>query len=71
MPKIRGTVRKSDLEGGAWLLETADGDIYRLEGELSGLAPGRIEAEGKVANNMMSFQQQGVLFRVSKFTSLA
>ena len=70
MPKLRGTVRKSDIEGGAWLLETADGDVYQLEGDITGIGPGRVEVEGKPASNMVSFQQQGALFRVSKFKSI-
>ncbi len=32
MAKMKGTVSKSDLEGGFWTFETAAGDVYKLEG---------------------------------------
>ena len=32
MGKFRGTVRRSDLEGGHWQLEAEDGETYVLEG---------------------------------------
>src|SRR3954454_23691938 len=41
MAKFRGTVRRSDLEGGHWQLEAEDGETYVLEG-----ATGPIESDG-------------------------
>src|SRR5439155_15379621 len=41
MGKFRGTVRRSDLEGGHWQLEAEDGTTYVLEG-----TTGAIESDG-------------------------
>lgn len=50
MSKYRGTVRKNDLEGGFWELETGDGERYQLRGGDAGLrVEGQsVEVDGKV-----------------------
>ncbi|HUH00701.1 MAG TPA: hypothetical protein VML75_01825 [Kofleriaceae bacterium] len=42
MGKYRGTVRKNDLEGGFWELETNDGERYQLRG-----GDARLRVEGQ------------------------
>ncbi|MCE1245133.1 MAG: hypothetical protein LWY06_00645 [Firmicutes bacterium] len=32
MKSFKGTVKKSDLEGGVWILDTGKGDIFQLKG---------------------------------------
>jgi hypothetical protein len=71
MSKIDGTVKRSDLEGGRWLLETADGDTYELHGKLDGLADGkRVRVEGKVEKEMMGIGMTGPTLTVTKVTPL-
>jgi hypothetical protein len=50
MAKYTGTVRKNDLEGGFWELETPDGQRYQLRGGDAGLrVEGQsVEVDGKV-----------------------
>ena len=69
--KLKGTIRRSDLEGGHWVLKTDTGDQYQLAGELGGAKDGmRAEVEGKVDKQAMSFGMVGAQFAVSKLTAL-
>ena len=47
--KLKGTIRRSDLEGGHWVLETDSGDRYQLTGAL-----------GHHAANVISEPQAGL-----------
>jgi Protein of unknown function (DUF5818) len=55
MSKFKGKVVRSDLEGGFWVLETDDGDEYKLEGGDAKLleAGKRIEVDGAVDDEAM------------------
>jgi hypothetical protein len=66
MGKFRGTVRRSDLEGGHWQLEAEDGTTYVLEGKTSGLeADGaRVEIEGAVDEDAMGIAMTGPILKV-------
>ena len=57
MPKLRGTIQKSDLEGGVYQLHTADGDVYEVEGKDPLLASegASVEVDGEVDEQAMSF----------------
>jgi hypothetical protein len=71
MSKIVGTVKRSDLEGGLWILETDDGERYQLGGRLAGLADGmKATIEGKVERDMMGIGMAGATFTVEKVTPL-
>jgi Protein of unknown function (DUF5818) len=66
MGKYRGTIRKSDLEGGHWQLEADDGTTYALDG-----APGavtqdgaKVEVDGWVDSNAMGFMMTGPTLKV-------
>src|SRR5215831_9528253 len=60
MSKYVGTVKKSDLEGGIWVLETDSGDRYQLHGKVGELTDGmRATVEGKVAKDMMGIGMTG------------
>ena len=68
MGKFTGTVKRSDLEGGHWLLETADGDQYQLD-RTDGLEDGQqVEIEGKVDKGMMGIGMTGPTIKVTKIT---
>jgi hypothetical protein len=69
--KLKGTIRRSDLEGGHWVLQTDDGDQYQLIGKLDGISDGqKVEVEGKVDKQAMGIGMMGAHFAVQKLTSL-
>ncbi len=69
--KLTGTITRSDVEGGHWLLKTDDGDQYELHGDVSGCKDGaKVEAEGKVDKNAMGIGMMGAHFNVTKITSI-
>jgi hypothetical protein len=66
MPKYRGTVRRSDLEGGHWQLEADDGETYVLEGAPPGVAQdgAKVEIEGAVDRAALGIAMTGPTLRV-------
>jgi hypothetical protein len=69
--KLKGTIRKSDLEGGVWTLESDDGETYQLTGDTKAAKDGmKAEVEGKVDKGSMGFAMVGQQFAVQKITSL-
>ena len=69
--KLKGTITRTDIEGGAWLLKTDDGEQYQLMGNVAGARDGqRVEVEGKVDKNAMGFGMMGAHFNVQKLTAL-
>ena len=68
--KLKGTIRRSDLEGGHWLLETDDGDQYQLTGALGDAKDGLVvEIEGKVDKGAMGIGMTGPQLAVQKITA--
>lgn len=66
MAKYRGTLRKSDLEGGFWQLVTDKGDRYVLdraslgsEGDVTLVDGVRVVIEGTVDKQALSFSMSG------------
>ena len=71
MTKISGTVRRSDLEGGLWTLETSGGETYQLTGDTKGLKDGmKAELHGKVEKNQMGIGMVGAHFAVKSHKAL-
>lgn len=69
--KLKGTIRRTDVEGGHWLLETEGGEQYQLTGSIDDAKDGqRVEVEGKVDKNQMGIGMMGAYFAVSKLTAL-
>ena len=65
MAKLKGTIQRSDLEGGMWLLDADDGESYQLAGHTKGLEHGkRAELDGQVEKSQMSFGMGGAIFTV-------
>jgi hypothetical protein len=66
MSKIRGTVRRSDLEGGHWQLEADDGTTYVLEGATRPIEQDGVKAEvdGAVDEDAMGIAMTGPILRV-------
>ena len=72
MAKITGTIRRSDLEGGLWILETTDGETYQLTGEIADAKDGlSVEVSGKVARDQMGFGMSGPQFAVTSIKDLS
>ena len=68
MAKLTGTVQKSELEGGHWLLVTDGGEQYQLQGA-SGLQDGqKVVVEGSVQKDAFGIGMTGPTFKVSKVT---
>ncbi len=68
--KIKGTIRRNDLEGGHWVLEAEGGEHYQLSGALGDAKDGQaVEVEGKVEKDMMGIGMTGPTFAVSKLSS--
>ncbi|MEZ4364690.1 MAG: hypothetical protein R2939_00175 [Kofleriaceae bacterium] len=71
MAKLTGTVRRSDLAGGLWTLETDEGEHYQLTGEVAGLRDGlRAEVSGKVQRDQLGIGMVGPHFEVQRVRDL-
>lgn len=72
MAKYKGTVVRSDLEGGYWTLEAEDGTVYKLEGGGAGLhQPGAsAEIDGTVDDEAMGIGFGAPVLRVKSFKIL-
>ena len=69
--KLRGTIKRNDLEGGHWTIETDKGERYQLVGELDACKDGiQAEVEGKVEKGMMGIGMTGPSFTVEKLKAL-
>ena len=69
--KLKGTIRRNDLEGGHWTIETDGGDTYMLSGSIDGVKDGmKAEVEGKVDKGAMGIGMTGPQFSVQKLTCL-
>jgi hypothetical protein len=66
MAKFRGTIRRSDLEGGHWQLEGDDGTTYVLEGATGTIEQegAKVEIDGAVDRDAMGIAMTGPTLRV-------
>ena len=68
--KLKGTIRRSDLEGGQWIFET-DGETYQLVGAIEDCKDNmKAEVEGKVDKDAMGFGMTGPQLTVQKIKAL-
>lgn len=69
--KLKGTIRRNDLEGGHWVIETDKGETYQLAGALDAIEDGmKAEVEGKVDKQAFGIGMTGPYFTVAKLTAL-
>jgi hypothetical protein len=67
MAKLTGTIRRSDLEGGLWILEAEDGERYQLQGQTGSLKDGcKAEITGTVERSAFGIGMSGPIVTVSK-----
>ena len=78
MPKYRGTLHRSDLEGGHWQLETEDGTTYVLdnaslgaEGDVTLVDGVRVEIDGAVESQSLSIAMTGPVLTVKSIKGKA
>ena len=63
--KLKGTIRRNDLEGGHWVLETDKGETYQLVGDVGDVKDGmQAEVEGQVDKGGMGIGMTGPHFSV-------
>jgi hypothetical protein len=68
---LKGTIRKNDLEGGHWTIETDKGEHYQLAGKLDAIKDGmKVEVDGKVDKDMMGIGMTGPTFKVDKIRAM-
>jgi hypothetical protein len=71
MAKLTGTIRKSDLEGGHWILESEDGARYQLQGQTGSLKDGaRAEIDGTIERGAFGIGMTGPIVTVSTISLL-
>jgi hypothetical protein len=70
MAKIRGTVKKNDLEGGFWELVADDGKRYQLDGGDKGLRVdgAKVEVDGTVDKGAIGIGMTGPVLKVKSYT---
>lgn len=69
--KLKGTIKRSDLEGGQWLFDTDDGDRYQLTGSINACKDGlRAEVEGAVDQGGFGLGMTGPHFTVKSIKPL-
>lgn len=66
MAKLSGTIQRSDLEGGHWLLVTAKGEQYQLVGAKELRAGQAVTVEGTIERGMMGIGMTGPTLKVKK-----
>jgi len=69
MATFRGRVRRSDLEGGHWVLVTDQGVVYQLQGGGADLLVDGVKAEieGKIAASQMGIAMVGDILEVLSY----
>ena len=69
--KLKGTIRRNDLEGGHWLLVTDDGDEYQLEGGSDYAAGQLVDIDGSIDRGAMGLAMTGPILKVKAITRTA
>lgn len=67
--KLKGKVAYRDIETGVWVLEGDDGTTYQLDGGDRKIKKDghRVEVEGDVQKDALSFGMVGPIFRVRSY----
>ena len=68
MAKLSGTIQRSDLEGGHWLLVTAKGEQYQLVGAKDLRAGEAVTVEGTIERGTMGIGMTGPTLKVKKIS---
>jgi hypothetical protein len=69
--KLKGTIRRNDLAGGHWTLETDGGETYQLGGSTAACKDGlRAEVAGKLDKGAMGIGMTGPQLTVESIKPL-
>jgi hypothetical protein len=69
--KLKGTIRRNDMAGGHWTLETDKGETYQLVGKTDNCKDGlQAEVDGKVDKDQMGIGMSGPHFQVSEIKAI-
>jgi hypothetical protein len=69
--KLKGTIRRNDLAGGHWVIETEQGETYQLVGSTGACQDGmKAEVEGKVDKAAMGIGMTGPHFTVQSIKAI-
>lgn len=68
MKTLKGTVKKREVEGGVWVLETQDKKMYELKGGPVDIYRhgNKVTIKGDVRKNIMSLAMSGPVFEVKE-----
>jgi len=68
MKNYMGTIIKSELEGGVWLLKTDSGETYQLNSQDKSIFKEgqKISIKGQVERDMISFAMMGPILSVKQ-----
>jgi hypothetical protein len=72
MAKLRGTIVRSDLEGGVYQFHAEDGTVYEVDGDdpLLKQEGAKVELDGAVDKNVMSFTMTGPRLKVKSIKAV-
>jgi hypothetical protein len=69
--KLKGTIRRNDMAGGHWTLETEKGETYQLVGKTDACKDGlKAEVDGNVDKDVMGIGMTGPHFQVSEIKAI-
>ena len=68
MKQLKGTVRKKDIEGGVWVLEEKNGNVFQLKGGPVDLYQNgmKVTIKGKVQKDILGIGMMGPVFEVKQ-----
>lgn len=71
MKKFKGTIVKSNIEGGIWLLKCDDGKTYQIIGCEDSLSDGiRVSIQGNINRGIMGFAMAGPIIKAEKISAI-
>jgi hypothetical protein len=72
LPKYVGTIQRTDLEGGSWLLLSDKGVTYQIKGGDDALRVdgARVEIEGRIATKQLGIAMMGDVLEVVSYRLL-
>ncbi len=72
MKKFKGTITKSELEGGVWLLNEDSGQTYQLDSSDESIYKEgqKVSIDGEVDEEIMTFAMMGPVLKVRKYTKM-
>lgn len=65
MKTFRGTIKLQDIEGGIWVIETEEGEVYQLYGSEEIYKDGKkVTITGEVAEDIMTIGMMAPVLKI-------